>query len=458
MEPRPILLIEGAPLSQLSTASALEGAGYAVSRAETPADATVLVRDQRFAAVIVELTEDGSGARALLAESLRFHPARPVIVTADATLAGTEPEFLRAGARAFLVKPFADRALLDSLAATTGPMGPAAGNGSGNLAPPGAFIGQSPAMAAVYAKIRSVGPSDAPVFITGESGTGKALCAREIHRLSARAPGPFVELNCSALAADHPEAELFGHVPDAYPGARSARPGALAAADGGTLFLDDFCALAPALQSRLLRFLQTATFQPLGADEPRSADVRLICATAEDATEAMRQGRLREDLYYRLNVIPVAMPPLRARGEDVNLIAEWALAAQSAEERRHFTGLSLEVRELFRSLPWPGNVRQLLNVVRQIVILHDGGTVTPAMLPDELLAERTEPAAPAIPKSVQQLMGKSLAEVERLVIEAAIALHGGSVARAARTLDVAPSTLYRKMESWAAADARDGLK
>lgn len=322
----------------------------------------------------------------------------------------------------------------------------------------GPLIGASPAMQAVLDRIRSVARSTATVFITGESGTGKRLCAAEIHRQSPRAEGPFIQLNCGALAADHPESDLFGHVAGAHPAARSDKPGALAAADGGTLFLDAICDLAPAMQSRLLQFLQTSEVRPLGAEDARTVDVRIICASAEDPAEAVRQGRLREDLYYRLRVIPIEMPPLRTRGEDVNLIAQAALATLSREEGRRFTALSADVRALFRRLDWPGNIRQLLNVLRQVVLLHDAETVGRDMLPDELLADAPEAATPAIPKAVEPLMGKSLAEIERLVIEATIARQGGSVSRAARTLDVAPSTLYRKLEAWAAADARSDLR
>ena len=347
---------------------------------------------------------------------------------------------------------------VDAGAAAAGEAGHKPGHSPGNVKAPGRFIGQSTAMAAIYEMIHSVARSNAPVFITGESGTGKLMCAQEIHRQSACAAGPFIELNCGALAAAYPDSDLFGHVKGAHAAAHADRRGALAAADGGTLFLDDICDLNPALQAKLLRFLQASTFQPLGAAEPRRAEVRLICASTEDPAEAVRQGRLREDLYYRLHVIPIRMPPLRARDEDVNQIAMQALLDLATEEGRRFSGLSADVRDLFRRLPWPGNVRQLLNILRQIVVIHDGETVTKAMLPAELLAEQADNFAPAIPTSVRPLMGKRLADIERLVIEATVAHHGGSVSRAARTLDVAPSTLYRKMESWAATDAQSGVR
>jgi len=204
-----------------------------------------------------------------------------------------------------------------------------------------------------------------------------------------------------------------------------------------------------------LRFLQTSTVLPVGATRPRKVNVRIVCATNRDPIDAVRRGQFREDLYYRLFVVPIHMPPLRDRGDDVIEIAEAALARFSAEEGRQFDGLDPSVRALFLGLSWPGNVRQVLNVIRNVVVLNDGGTVTPDMLPDSLVTAQNAPlniAAPAPdPKAnlaLDELLGKPLAEVERLVIEATLARHGGSVPRAARVLDLSPSTLYRKLESW----------
>ncbi|WP_372604631.1 sigma 54-interacting transcriptional regulator, partial [Actibacterium sp.] len=211
---------------------------------------------------------------------------------------------------------------------------------------------------------------------------------------------------------------------------------------------------------KLLRFLQTSTIQPVGAPTPRKVNVRIICATNRDPLEEVRRGRFREDLYYRLHVVPIHLPPLRSRGEDVIEIAEEALQRFAAEEGRVFTSLDPKVRDLFRRLPWPGNVRQLLNVLRHGVVLNEGPVLTLDMLPIELLHEREQlgaaltPAAPRLAPTdpvldLNALLGKTLAEIEQLVIEETIAMHGGSVPKAARVLDVSPSTLYRKRESWA---------
>jgi DNA-binding NtrC family response regulator len=237
-----------------------------------------------------------------------------------------------------------------------------------------------------------------------------------------------------------------------FTGAISDKPGAAAAADGGTLFLDEICEMDVALQTKLLRFLQTSMVQPVGAIRPRKVNVRIICATNRDPLAAVRHGQFREDLHYRLYVVPIHMPPLRDRGDDVIEIAEAALARFSAEENRAFEGLDAEVRRLFLGLPWPGNVRQLLNVIRNVVVLNDGGRVTLAMLPPGL-AQMPAPASGGAgtggcAPGADQLVGRTLAEIEQMVIEATVARFGGSVPRAARVLDVSPSTLYRKREAW----------
>jgi DNA-binding NtrC family response regulator len=302
-------------------------------------------------------------------------------------------------------------------------------------------------MAQVHRTIGSVAPSMATVFITGESGTGKELAAVAVHTLSNRATGPFIALNCGAIPPDLLESEVFGHMKGSFTGAISDKPGAAAAADGGTLFLDEICEMALPLQTKLLRFLQTSTIQPVGATRPQKVNVRIICATNRDPMDYVERGLFREDLYYRLYVVPIHMPPLRARETDTVEIAEAALARFAAEEGKAFAGLTPETRSLLLAHDWPGNVRQLLNVIRNVVVLHDGGPVTPDMLPPEVLRlARKANAAPA--PTVSATAGLTLAQIERQAIEDAIARHGGSVPLAARELAISPSTLYRKLESW----------
>jgi DNA-binding NtrC family response regulator len=356
---------------------------------------------------------------------------------------------MRAGAHDFLVKPVEEARLIQAVGSARQLHHPAAGGRSAASKPldTGRIV-NSVLMAGLETRIAAVARSMATVFLTGESGTGKEEVARAIHARSSRAGRPFVALTCGAIAPDMVESEVFGHVKGSFTGALVDKPGAALDADGGTLFLDDICRMSAALQTRLQRFLQSATIQAVGASRPRKVDVRIICATDEDPLDAVRCGRFREDLFYRLYVVPMHIPPLRERGDDVVQIAETALARIAAEEGKVFDGFAPETMGLLRHHRWPGNMRQLFNVIRTVVVLHDGGMVTPAMLPDEILNTEVAPA-PGAREPLDDLMGLTLADVERRVITATLARHGGSVPAAARALDVAPSTLYRKLEAWA---------
>jgi transcriptional regulator with PAS, ATPase and Fis domain len=293
----------------------------------------------------------------------------------------------------------------------------------------------------------------APVFVTGESGTGKELCARALHATSPRAEGAFVPVNCGAVSPNRLEIELFGE----DPGTRSgpAKRGAAAIADGGTLFLDEVCELAPAVQVALLRFLQTSQILPLGASEPQRVDARIIAATNRDPEAMIAEGRLRQDLFYRLHVVPIWMPPLRDRGDDVLEIAEALLVRFNATEKRNFVGLSDEVKDVFRRYAWPGNIRQLGNILWNVMLLNNASHVTTDMLPPALMQPcQAAPAdADAAARAADPYDAMTLAEAERRLIESAIARAGGSIPKAARALDVSASTIYRKKAAW---DARDG--
>jgi two-component system repressor protein LuxO len=346
------------------------------------------------------------------------------------------------------------------------------------------FIGGSLPMQSLYRIIESAAPSKATVFITGESGTGKELCAAAIHAQSRRSDGPFVAVNCAALPRDLMESEIFGHVKGAFTGAHRQREGAASLADGGTLFLDEIGEMDLDLQSKLLRFVQTGQFQRVGSGETVSVDVRIVCATNRDPLEMVRLGRFREDLYYRLHVVPMQIPPLRERGDDVLLIARSFLARYSLEEGKRFEGFTPECEQLLSRHRWPGNVRELENVVRNIVVLNDGPVVTLQMLPAVVLQDASSPA-PAVTRVVATAQGDAPApvrieagpasmpaeppivgqirhtapapaivplwQVERDAIESAIAFYDGNIPRAAAALEISPSTIYRKRQSWSGA-------
>ena len=324
------------------------------------------------------------------------------------------------------------------------------------------FVGASLPMQGVYRIIDAAAPSKASVFITGESGTGKEVCAAAIHQQGNRADKPFIALNCGAIPRDLMESEIFGHVKGAFTGANSERKGAATLADGGTLFLDEIGEMDLELQTKLLRFVQTGTFQKVGDSKQQQVDVRFICATNRDPLEAVANGRLREDLYYRLHVVPLHLPPLRERDSDITAIAEHFLTLYAKEENKQFKGLTPAVARIFRRYPWPGNVRQLQNVIRNILVLHDGEQIDIAHLPPPLNTEAASPAvtpssipvspplASALPTNDAADGIRPLAQVEREAIEQAIALCDGNIPKAAALLDVSPSTIYRKKQAWEA--------
>lgn len=454
LHPLSILLVEDTSSLRAIYEAMLRAAGHEPIPAATAEEGLRLFRSRSPALVLLDLMLPDRDGLDLLVEMLALRPSAQVIVVTANGSVNKAVAAMRGGAIDFLVKPFDEQRLLAAVEnarmALPDPGEPAAPG----TAPAGEFIGSSETMRQVYGLIRSVAPSMATVFITGESGTGKELCAQAIHENSRRAAGPFIALNCGAIPSDLLESEVFGHLRGSFTGAVADKIGAAAAADGGTLFLDEICEMDANLQTKLLRFLQTSTIQPVGAVKSRKVNVRIVCATNRDPLEQVRRGNFREDLYYRLHVVPLHMPPLRERAEDVVEIAEVALRRMAREEGRRFERLDEEVRQIFRAAPWPGNVRQLLNVIRNVVVLHDQVVVTAAMLPREILRPAEEPVrldarpAPAGRLELDGLIGRTLAEVEQMVIEETIARHGGSVPKAARVLDVSPSTLYRKLESW----------
>ena len=459
MTRQPLLLIEDTASLRMVYVSILRHDGHEVESAATAEEGWRAFQRLKPKVVLLDLMLPDRDGLDLMGQMLRERPeTNVVVITANGSISKAV-EAMRVGAHDFIVKPVDEARLLGAVHNAIDSRSPTATAAPG--APElGEMMGASAPMRAVFAKVASVARSMATVFITGESGTGKELCALAVHNSSNRAGGPFIALNCGAIPHDLLESEVFDHLKGAFTGAIADKPGAAAAADGGTLFLDEVCELDLNLQTKLLRFLQTSMIQPVGASRPRKVNVRIICATNRDPLDEVRRGRFREDLYYRLHVVPIHMPPLRERGDDILAIAGHALLRYAQEEGRNFDSIDPEVAALFRTLHWPGNVRQLLNVIRHAVVLHEGPVLRPDMLPAELHgpgAFQSEPGpapaatapAAAPPLQLDGILGKTLAEIERLVIEETIARNGGSVPRAARVLDVSPSTLYRKRESWA---------
>ena len=321
------------------------------------------------------------------------------------------------------------------------------------------FIGQSLAMQEVYHKIERAARSKASVFITGESGTGKELAAEAIHQSSARADKPFIALNCGAIPDNLIESEIFGHVKGAFTSALQNRVGAAKEADGGTLFLDELCEMNLDLQVKLLRFIQTSSFRPVGSDKIEKVNVRFICATNRTPWDEVEKGHFRSDLYYRLNVIPLHLPPLSERESDVIDLAEHFVKVFAKEEAVDFTSLHQDTKEVLTAHSWPGNVRELQNVIRNALVLNDGPEIGPEMLTfhSEGLPSNVTPFAPSL-SQVERRQGpclvqpahdaeiKPLWQAEHDMIKAALDKFEGNVQKAAHVLEVSPSTLYRRLK------------
>ena len=305
--------------------------------------------------------------------------------------------------------------------------------------PVGEMLGTSPEIQAVFAAIRKVATTDAPVLVVGESGTGKELVARAIHRQSRESGGPFIAINCGAIPENLLESELFGHEKGAFTGAHLQRKGRVELASGGTLFLDEIGELSPPLQVKILRYLQDHKIERVGGREEIRVDARVIAATNMDLKRAMREGKFREDLYYRLGVVVIQIPPLRDRGEDVLVLAKSLLDRYSGETGKKIAGFERAAIEAIKSYGWPGNVRELENRIKRAVIMAESKRMTPADL--------------ELDSPYEKYHGKGLREareaLEREIIERALARNKGNVTRTAAELGVSRPTLYELIERYA---------
>jgi two-component system repressor protein LuxO len=444
-------VIEGDPVARRVLADALRShAGRTVAVHEA-ADAAVAADFTGEAIAGASVCIDGGEAHEIISAVRRIGIHGPILATSRNGSVKTAVDAMRAGADDFLVKPYAPaelaRRLLCKIDETRA--APRTSNGRGH--PAGSFhgfIGSSPAMRSLYAQIERVAPSKAPVFITGESGTGKEVCAEAVHACSGRAGGPLIALNCSAIPRELMESEIFGHVKGAFTGAHEDRAGAAELAHGGTLFLDEICEMDLALQAKLLRFAQTGTVRRVGDTRLRNVDVRFICATNREPGREIEAGRFREDLFYRLHVLPLRLPALRQRGDDIVRLARAFLAMFSEEEGRHFHGFAPEAEAALAAHGWPGNVRELQNVVRRVVVLHDGDEVSADMLS---LGSGTHEAARdtgALPRIESPSIDPFWRQEQR-IIEAALKAFDGNTHKAAHALEISPSTIYRKLQVWA---------
>jgi two-component system, NtrC family, nitrogen regulation response regulator NtrX len=418
----------------------LEGEGWSVDDVPTAEAGFARARESPPEVILLDLALPGMSGLEALDPLQDAAPGTPIVMMSGEATLSDAVEATRRGAFHFCEKPLHPDALLTTLRAAlevsrardlTRAL-------QEELGPTAELVGRSPAMARVRELIRKVAASDARVLITGESGTGKELAATAIHGLSRRRGGPFVRVNSAAIPRELVESEMFGHERGAFTGATERRRGRFELADGGTLFLDEVADLGPEAQAKLLRVLESGVVERVGGSAPIPVDVRILAATHRDLRKEAAEGRFREDLLFRLEVVPLRMPSLREREEDIP-----ALVTHALERLRNRHGLpqpriTPEGMDALRTHRWPGNVRELLNIVERLAILYPGGRVGPTEV------ARVLPAAPAGTPGERSLTDL-LDDVERRLIEDALARSAGNVAAAGRILHTDRANLYRRM-------------
>ena len=425
--------------------------GYTVEEATDGDEAVDLVREKSFDAVLTDVRMARMDGIHALKNILEYNPALPVVLMTAYSSVETAVEALRLGAYDYLVKPLDFEALRHALEKAIEHSRLSVENRelrrqlSDAATRPG-ILGRSAPIHAMQEIIATVAPTEATVLITGESGTGKELVARALHCASARAEKTLVTVNCAALAENLLESELFGHEKGSFTGADRRREGRFAQANGGTLFLDEIGEMPLALQSKLLRALQQGEVQRVGADAAITVDVRIIAATNRDLREEVAQKRFREDLYFRLNVICIEVPPLRDRAEDIPVLAAHFLERFASRNRKNVRGFSPQALACMLRYAWPGNVRELENAVERAVILCNGDLITERELP--LVVTGPAPVDERQPEADASLAGLPLDAVERRAIEETLRQTGDNKSEAARQLGITRATLHNKLRKY----------
>ena len=412
------------------------------------------------AALLLDLMMPGVDGVAVLKEVNRRFPKLPIImITADNDIQRAV-EVTKLGAYDYLVKPVDKERLLTTLdrALSHGNLEKEVERLKGELSDRyhlRNIVGSSAAMRKVYDQVEKVLESEITVFIAGESGTGKELVAKAIHYASLRSDGPFIDVNCAAIPEGLQESELFGHEKGAFTGALATHPGKFEQASGGTIFLDEVGEMSPSAQARLLRVLQERVLQRVGGTETIDLDVRVISASNRDLARMVEEGTFRQDLFYRLVVFPITLPPLRDRREDIPLLVEHFLDKYARDAGRKVTRVEPRAMEALASHGWPGNVRELENVVHRTLLVVAGLELTLDDLPPNIIAGENPQAAPGTAVEVTSKDGpKSLEDLEREAIIAAMETNQGNLSDVARQLGIGRSTLYRKLEQYGLRDKK----
>jgi DNA-binding NtrC family response regulator len=442
-----VLVVDDDRAVAMVLASLLEQAGHDAHRVGSGEEALAALASRSIDLVISDLRMPGIDGMELLAEVKQRAPDVPVLLL---TAHGSVPlavEAMKNGAADFLQKPFdrdevlfvVDKALRASKhAAERPPEAPTSGM----------ILGSSPAMAEMIERLRKAAATQATVLLRGESGTGKEVAARELHRWSTRRDGPFVAVHCAALPDNLLESELFGYEKGAFTGAAQRKPGRVEIAEGGTLFLDEIGDISPAVQVKLLRLLQEKAFQRLGGAREEKADVRFVAATHRDLEQMVDDGELREDLFYRLNVVPVWLPPLRERREDIPALAERFTEELARQNGRQGLGLGAGAIASLVAHDWPGNVRELQNIVERLVVFAEGTTIEGRDVERELAGRRSarpRSIPPSASPEARVTLEAQRSEAEKQAITDALGRAGGNRTKAARLLGISRRTLYNKL-------------
>jgi two-component system nitrogen regulation response regulator NtrX len=435
-----VLVIDDEANIRRMLAGLLEADGHRVTGAGDGAAGLVALESEEADVVLLDLVLPGADGLTVLSQIMERHPAVPVVMMSGRATLGDAVRATKLGAFHFIEKPLSPDAVLLTVRSALALRRARDRSHAleAELRGGTRLIGSSAAMRKIHEAVDTIGRTDARVLITGESGTGKELVASALHGASNRAQAAFVRINSAAIPRELIESEMFGHERGAFSGAHQTRRGKLELADGGTLFLDEVADLGPEAQAKLLRAIETGEYQRVGGERTRRVDVRVIAATNRDLRQAVQAGRFRDDLFYRLNVVPIHLPPLRERSEDVPALLKYFLELYQQRRGGIPVVLTDEAVALLRHYRWPGNVRELANLCERLTILNTGQTIGPREI------QRLVPDLEAIGPDDRTLPAR-VDDFERTLISAALDAAQGNVADAARRLNTDRPNLYRRM-------------